>query len=236
MSAGTSLCLTLLFVVFISAEQTIITAESGDDVTLPCRAPNNDTIVKWRRDDLGDKYVFLYQDKPDSGKQHPSFKNRVVLQDIQMKDGDVSLILKNVTINDAGTYVCAVYMEEKRLWNNSNIKLVVVPPEAAGEDVETRVKSFIKTHLKLPEDTVKNIAFDRVHRIGPIRTAARRPRSIVAKFGHFKQKEQVKSRGRERNGLQRKQPVPKRDPGTTQGPLPNPTQLHPEGLLRCHRR
>ncbi|KAL4008902.1 hypothetical protein ACER0C_002754 [Sarotherodon galilaeus] len=69
-------------------------------------------------------------------------------------------------------------------------------PEAAGEDAETTVKSFIKTHLKLPEDTV----FDRVHRLGPIRAAAGRPRPIVAKFGHFKQKEQVKSRGRELKG------------------------------------
>ncbi|KAL3972575.1 adenylate kinase [Sarotherodon galilaeus] len=73
-------------------------------------------------------------------------------------------------------------------------------PEAAGEDAETTVKSFIKNHLKLPEDTVKNIVFDRVHRLGPIRAAAGRPRPIVAKFGHFKQKEQVKSRGRELKG------------------------------------
>ncbi|KAL3969248.1 solute carrier family 66, member 2 [Sarotherodon galilaeus] len=73
-------------------------------------------------------------------------------------------------------------------------------PEAAGEDAETTVKSFIKTHLKLPEDTVKNIAFDRVHRISPMWAATGRPRPIVAKFGHFKQKEQVKSRGRELKG------------------------------------
>ncbi|KAL4008592.1 hypothetical protein ACER0C_002444 [Sarotherodon galilaeus] len=38
---------------------------------------------------------------------------------------------------------------------------------------------------KLPEDTVKNIA------------ATGRPRPTVAKFGHFKQKKQVKSRSRE---------------------------------------
>ncbi|KAL3969407.1 suppressor of tumorigenicity protein 14 [Sarotherodon galilaeus] len=63
-------------------------------------------------------------------------------------------------------------------------------PEAAGEDAETT----------LPEDTVKNIVFDRVHRLGPIRAAAGRPRPIVAKFGHFKQKEHVKSRGRELKG------------------------------------
>ncbi|KAL4000606.1 solute carrier family 15, member 5 [Sarotherodon galilaeus] len=73
-------------------------------------------------------------------------------------------------------------------------------PESAGEDAETTVKSFIKTNLKLPEDTVKNITFDRVHRIGPMQAVAGRPRPIVGKFGHFKQKEQVKSCGRELKG------------------------------------
>ncbi|CAI5671543.1 unnamed protein product [Oreochromis niloticus] len=115
MAAGpcASLCLTLLFIgvfAFVSADQKIITAESGQDVTLTCRAPNNNIIVvKWSRADLGDEYVFVYRDGqfvPDD--QHPSSKNRVDLQDRQMKDGDVSLILKDVTINDTGTYKCRV--------------------------------------------------------------------------------------------------------------------------------
>ncbi|XP_063325972.1 programmed cell death 1 ligand 1-like [Pelmatolapia mariae] len=116
MSAVTaSLCSTLMFVLFVSADQKIITAESGQDVTLTCRAPNNNIIgVEWSRADLGDEqYVFLYRDgrfEPDD--QHPSFKNRVELQDRQMKDGDVSLILKDVTINDAGTYECGVVQKE----------------------------------------------------------------------------------------------------------------------------
>ncbi|CAG6011920.1 unnamed protein product [Menidia menidia] len=33
-----------------------------------------------------------------------TFRNRVDLQDRQMKDGDVSLTLKDVTVNDTGTY------------------------------------------------------------------------------------------------------------------------------------
>ncbi|CAI5669686.1 unnamed protein product [Oreochromis niloticus] len=132
MSAGSALlCSTLLFVhVFVSADQKNITAESGQDVTLTCRAPNNNIlVVKWSRADLGDKHVLLYQDDHfDPFYQHPSFKNRVDLQDRQMKDGDVSLILKNVTINDAGTYICDFFMEERLSWKHNFICLTVVDP------------------------------------------------------------------------------------------------------------
>ncbi|CAI5669697.1 unnamed protein product [Oreochromis niloticus] len=122
MAAGTALlCCTLLFVfVFVSADQKNINAESGQDVTLTCRAPTNKiNIGKWSRADLGDEYVLLYYDGyflPDS--QHPSFKNQV---DRQMKNGDMSLILKDVTINDAGRYVCGDYMEETRSWKSISI-------------------------------------------------------------------------------------------------------------------
>lgn len=73
-------------------------------------------------------------------------------------------------------------------------------PESAEEDPEATVKNFIKTYLKLPEDTVENICFERVHRMGAKKPGAPRPRPIVAKFGYFKQKEQVRSRGRELKG------------------------------------
>ncbi|XP_025761635.1 uncharacterized protein LOC112846383 [Oreochromis niloticus] len=110
-------------------------------------------------------------------------------------------------------------------------------PEAAGEDVETTVKNFIKTHLKLPEDMVKNIVFDRVHRLGPIRAAGRETTSYRGQIRPLQTKGTCEKprQGIKRNGLQRERPVPQRDPGMTQGPLPNPMQLHPEGLPRCHR-
>ncbi|XP_025759462.1 uncharacterized protein LOC109201179 [Oreochromis niloticus] len=123
-----------------------ITAESGQDVILTCRAPNNNIqTVEWSRADLGDEYVFLYRDELFvTENQHPSFKNRVDLQDRQMKDGDVSLILKNVTINDTGTYECSVKTKTNRrkranLDNNiiSMISLsVVVPPGQTGGHTE----------------------------------------------------------------------------------------------------
>ncbi|XP_025760216.1 uncharacterized protein LOC112844786 [Oreochromis niloticus] len=95
-------------------DQKNITALSGQkNVTLKCRAPNNNiTVVEWSRDDLGEEeYVLLYRNKQfDPVNQNPSFKNRVDLQDTQMKDGDVSLILKDVTSADNGTYMCCIVM------------------------------------------------------------------------------------------------------------------------------
>uniref|UniRef100_A0A3P9AZC6 Ig-like domain-containing protein n=1 Tax=Maylandia zebra TaxID=106582 RepID=A0A3P9AZC6_9CICH len=118
-----------------------ITAESGLNVTLPCRAPNNNiliSVVEWSRPDLKrDEYVILYRDNqlhPDY--QDPSFKGRVDLQDNQMKDGDVSLVLKDVTISDAGTYECRIIQRTgttrmKRTWLTTDpiniINLSVVP-------------------------------------------------------------------------------------------------------------
>ncbi|XP_039879018.1 matrix remodeling-associated protein 8-like isoform X3 [Simochromis diagramma] len=120
------LCVALLFVCVVDlafSDQKNITAESGQDVVLPCRVPSNKTIraVKWSRADLGDKYVLLYRDDQlDQDKQHPSFKNRVDLQDRQMKDGNMSLILKNVTIDDDGSYNCNIFNGETRSWESIN--------------------------------------------------------------------------------------------------------------------
>uniref|UniRef100_A0A3Q4I689 Ig-like domain-containing protein n=1 Tax=Neolamprologus brichardi TaxID=32507 RepID=A0A3Q4I689_NEOBR len=125
-------CHPLCSVLFLLTDQKTITAESGQkNVTLTCRAPNNNIIsVEWSRDDLGDEYVLLYRNnKMDPENQHPSFENRVNLQDTKMKDGDVSLILNNVTINDTGTYKCGVIQEERgglKLINTTYVH--VVPP------------------------------------------------------------------------------------------------------------
>ncbi|XP_042072886.1 matrix remodeling-associated protein 8-like isoform X2 [Haplochromis burtoni] len=113
-----------------------ITAESGQDVVLPCRVPSNKTIraVKWSRADLGDKYVLFYRDEQfDPVKQHPSFKNRVDLQDRQMKDGDVSLILKDVTTDDGGSYNCNIFNKETKSWETINTVSLTV----SGQTGET---------------------------------------------------------------------------------------------------
>ncbi|XP_076737080.1 coxsackievirus and adenovirus receptor homolog isoform X2 [Maylandia zebra] len=128
-------------------DQKNITAESGQDITLTCRAPNKNNIIvlEWSRADLGEKYVLVFRDErfyPE--QQHPSFKNRVDLEDRQMKDGDVSLILKDVTSNDTGTYECRVVQRGAKRRKRavldvdpiSIITLRVVPPGQTGGHTE----------------------------------------------------------------------------------------------------
>lgn len=84
----------------------------GRTVTLPCRAPNMVDPVKyleWSRTDQKMAYIFLYRDQhvyPDF--QDRDFKNRVDLVDKEMKEGEVSLLLKNATTADSGVYECRV--------------------------------------------------------------------------------------------------------------------------------
>ncbi|XP_030609326.1 uncharacterized protein LOC115796971 [Archocentrus centrarchus] len=131
MSGATSqfwLWLILIFSISIpssSADQENITAESGQNITLPCRAPNNSdpkAVVEWSRTDLEPAYVLLYRDGHlDRHDQHPSFKNRVDLQDRLMKGGDVSLVLKDVTVNDTGTYECRVFRRGTKRKKRANV-------------------------------------------------------------------------------------------------------------------
>nr|XP_024656566.1 uncharacterized protein LOC101482210 [Maylandia zebra] len=122
---------------FMSADQNNITAQCGQNVTLTCRAPNtNNDLAEWSRADLGDEYVFLYRDGhfiPDH--QHHLFKNRVDLQETLMKDGDVSVILKDVTTADSGTYMCCIIVAGATSCEpicNITLSVVVSPGQPGG--------------------------------------------------------------------------------------------------------
>lgn len=116
---------------FPFSAQINITAKSGENAILPCQDPGNYfTAVKWRRPDQEDEYIFLERDGHIvEYDQHPSFKNRTVLQDQEKKDGNVSLILKNVTTNDAGPIECLVFINE----SYKSIKIIYVHVDPPGE-------------------------------------------------------------------------------------------------------
>ncbi|XP_038586475.1 programmed cell death 1 ligand 1-like [Micropterus salmoides] len=102
--------LVILLVLLSQAASDVVRVKPGDDVILPCRAGNASIrAVEWSRPDLEPETVLFYRDgRSVPTQQHPSFKDRVQLVDRELKDGDVSLILKNVSSNDAGTYECRV--------------------------------------------------------------------------------------------------------------------------------
>uniref|UniRef100_A0A8D0A3W9 Ig-like domain-containing protein n=1 Tax=Sander lucioperca TaxID=283035 RepID=A0A8D0A3W9_SANLU len=107
----------LLIVVFnCFSDVIVVTVHPGDNATLPCRAVDHSiSVVEWIRPDLEPDIVLLYRDGHlDPSFQHPSFKGRVDLVDRHLKDRDVSLILKNVSRHDRGTYECLVITGDSR--------------------------------------------------------------------------------------------------------------------------
>ncbi|KAM4713898.1 uncharacterized protein FYW61_019026 [Anableps anableps] len=78
----------------------------GRSVTLPCRAPSMADPIKyleWSRTDQKMSYIILYRDQhfyPDF--QDRAFRDRAALLDKEMKEGEVSLLLKNATAADSG--------------------------------------------------------------------------------------------------------------------------------------
>jgi hypothetical protein len=68
-------------------------------------------------------------------------------------------------------------------------------PEQESEDTENVVRSFLEEKMKMPTDQAKEVKFERVHRAGP-KLSHNRHRRIVAKFSNYKQREAVRSLGR----------------------------------------
>ncbi|XP_039678248.1 coxsackievirus and adenovirus receptor-like [Perca fluviatilis] len=140
----------LLLLILLSGASSgeLVVPVPGDDVVLSCRAAGSSIrVVEWTRPDLKPDIVLLYRGghlTPDD--QHPSFKDRVELVDRDLKDGDVSLILKNVSRHDAGTYKCRV-----------------------KSAVTNQIRLISTIHLQVPDLTVVTVPGDDV--ILPCRAA-----------------------------------------------------------------
>lgn len=94
----------------------------GDDVILPCRVdPGWDAkrkTVEWSKLDLrahtsdrqrGVEYVFVYRfQRPDQDVMMASYVQRTSLSSDGLKHGDVSLRIRNVTLEDGGRFRCFI--------------------------------------------------------------------------------------------------------------------------------
>ncbi|XP_015224616.1 PREDICTED: coxsackievirus and adenovirus receptor-like, partial [Cyprinodon variegatus] len=122
-----------------------ITAEPGQTVILPCKSAEDKPAkaAEWWRSDLESEYLILSRDNwNDEVNKRLSYENRVDLQYRQMKDGDASLVLKNLTTEDTGSYKCKVQNQgshERKLI--TTIQLQVSPP--GSKDEESKIEGNI---------------------------------------------------------------------------------------------
>ncbi|KAF1381053.1 hypothetical protein PFLUV_G00170430 [Perca fluviatilis] len=134
-----------------------LTLKPGEDVLLHCQVPRDGDIavIVWSRPDQeSQKYVLLYKENRTHEKyQLPSYRGRVELSDPEMKDGDVSVVLKNVSVNDTGTYECGVIISgrpEPEVINTITLNVTDSDPHKLtlkpGEDV--------LLHCQVPRDGV----------------------------------------------------------------------------------
>ena len=127
-----------------------LTVKPGDEATLDCRAHIDAFIeqMAWNKTDLkSEKYVFISGNHSHVNCQHPSFRGRVELRDPQKKEGDASVVLKNVTAADSGPYECVVSMssEEQRRKTTAEFRRIVhLKVEDSGEflDSDHRFKFY----------------------------------------------------------------------------------------------
>ncbi|KAK5618326.1 hypothetical protein CRENBAI_019396 [Crenichthys baileyi] len=92
-----------------------IHVEAGNDVILSCQYLQSAelTALKWRRSNMKD-YVFFYREKRQYERyQNLLYQGRVQLVDPQMRNGNLSIVLSNTSLNDAGTYCCDVWVARK---------------------------------------------------------------------------------------------------------------------------
>ncbi|XP_060951694.1 butyrophilin subfamily 1 member A1-like isoform X3 [Limanda limanda] len=119
--------------VCVCVDQQNITVKPGDEATLQCHSNSSAAfmLLEWTRlEQKSDGYVFFYRNNQSyDNKQHPSFRGRVELRDPEMKDGYMSVILKNVTVNDTGTYKCQITSSKtensERTESSSLVRLTV---------------------------------------------------------------------------------------------------------------
>ncbi|KAL3991792.1 microsomal prostaglandin-E synthase 1 [Sarotherodon galilaeus] len=90
-----------------------VSATSGQDVGLHCeslRRTNDNLVALWTKEGYtDDSYVFFFWNKrSEETKQHADFHGRVRLIDPSMNNGNVSVIVRNVSVADTGLYSCMV--------------------------------------------------------------------------------------------------------------------------------
>ncbi|XP_053388875.1 uncharacterized protein LOC128551939 [Mercenaria mercenaria] len=91
-----------------------------------------------------------------------------------------------------------VYLQSQSMRNNLVFGNISEAPTETPHDCEKVLRDFMLKEMKLAEDLVSQIKFDRVHRMG--KQSENRSRRIIAKFTEFKEREFVRKQWKSLQG------------------------------------
>ncbi|XP_041821017.1 butyrophilin subfamily 2 member A2-like [Chelmon rostratus] len=126
-----------------SAPQKIV-AFAGKRITLPCHinASNDLPTLEWSKEGPGDNIAFLYRDGCETHEmKSQDFQHRTNLFINELTNGNISLMISDVQLSDAGRYTCTIVRHKTPMkvvqWELvvvavSEPKLSVVPPVDDG--------------------------------------------------------------------------------------------------------
>ncbi|XP_033182575.1 V-set domain-containing T-cell activation inhibitor 1-like isoform X1 [Anabas testudineus] len=157
MKGASLLCLLFLTSVLrCSKNQEVIKANPEDNVILQCKGSGNNAklMLKWIRPDLrSEGYVYFFrEDHSYEQYQHPMFRGRVELRDPEMKDGDFSVILKRVGVNDTGSYKCFI-VNNSTAGTTEPISIIHLKVEADQKNITAETGDAVTLPCQVPRDT-----------------------------------------------------------------------------------
>ncbi|XP_072314716.1 uncharacterized protein [Eucyclogobius newberryi] len=130
---GHSLVLLLLVT---SASAKVVKTTVGEDTVLPCEGPEGRVIaLQW---EMSKRDVLVYRGGRVDKMQDEQFRNRVQLQDPEMKSGNLGVILKNVTLKDTGIYTCEGLIQTSKRQKRA----------VEGKDITHRIQLSVQSSPK----------------------------------------------------------------------------------------
>uniref|UniRef100_A0A673JBZ4 HERV-H LTR-associating 2b, tandem duplicate 2 n=1 Tax=Sinocyclocheilus rhinocerous TaxID=307959 RepID=A0A673JBZ4_9TELE len=123
----------LLWILPVILGDTRVTCIYSEECMLPCTSTHLD-IIHWYKDKKAVHSFYLNQDQ--LGHQHEDYKGRTsLLSESEIKNGNVSLLIRNIRLQDEGRYRC--YAADDK---TNDEKYVVVSVEAPAKSVDITLK------------------------------------------------------------------------------------------------
>ncbi|XP_026010818.1 putative butyrophilin subfamily 2 member A3 [Astatotilapia calliptera] len=131
-----------------------IVAFVGETILLPCITTINSEVptVEWTKEGLFPNTAFLYRDGCETFEmKNPVFQYRTNLIMHKLHDGNLSMVISNVQLNDSGNYQCAIRRNRKKkvitrlelfVGAVSEPKLYVVPGVGGGLTLQCEAKCW----------------------------------------------------------------------------------------------